>query len=369
MKNETNPKVTFLINALNSGGAEKVCITLGNELISRGYELELWVRQRKETTLSKVIDPKFKLTYLDRMRVRQCFSVLKDLIETKKPDIIIVFDIEFLILVHLIRTIYRLKFKIIARSINTLSVAYKDRKGILGKDIWYKLIRILLKRTDIIVAQSSGMKLDMVDFFNIPDSKIRIIHNPAINLKTKTNSGITEKAKNEFLFVGRLMAHKGLSDLIDAFAIALKEEASIRLTILGDGPYKSNVIDKVKQLNLEGSVSLEGFTPNPQIYYQRATATVLTSEYEGFPNVLVESIAEGTPIIAYDCPSGPADIIVPGVNGILVKYNDIQGITKAILDVVRGNIIFESSKIKESAKKFDLNKIVDQYEELIYNSF
>ncbi len=369
MKKESNPKVSFLINALNSGGAEKVCVTLGNELINRGYNLELWVRLRKETTLSKALDPRFKLTYLDRARVRQCFSVLKDLIKKNKPDIIIVFDIEFLILVHLIRTIYGLKFKVIARSINTLSVAYKNRKGILGKNIWYKVIKILLKKTDIIVAQSTGMKVDMIEFFNIPNQKIQIIHNPAINLKMKVDEIADKKTDYEFLFVGRIMAHKGLSPLIDAFLAAHNEEPTIRLTILGEGPDKNNIVNKVKLLNLEDSITFAGYSPNPQKYYKRATATILTSEYEGFPNVLVESIAEGTPVISYDCQSGPADIIENGVNGILVDYMNVEGITKAILDIVRGNIIFDSSRVKESAKKFDLNKIVDQYEELIYHSF
>jgi glycosyltransferase involved in cell wall biosynthesis len=366
MKKEKNPTVCFLINALNSGGAEKVCVTLINELTKREYEIELLVRQRKETTLSKLIDPNIKLTYIDRERVRQSFSRLSKLLLEKKPDILLVFDIEFLILAHAIRMIYGLKFKIIARSINTLSLAYKDKKGPFARKIWFKLIEILLKRTDKIVAQSTGMKTDMIKNFNIPESKIKIIHNPAINLNINNTTISTHKTGHEFLFVGRLMIHKGIYQLINAFHSAQKQEPSIKLTIVGDGPEKDNLINEVKSLKLEESITIEGYTPNPRTFYKRATATILTSDYEGFPNVLVESIAEGIPVISYDCQSGPSDIIEPNINGILVEYQNLEGVTNAILDIVRGNISFESERIKNSAKKFDVHEIVNQYEELIF---
>jgi glycosyltransferase involved in cell wall biosynthesis len=74
---------------------------------------------------------------------------------------------------------------------------------------------------------------------------------------------------------------------------------------------------------------LKATRQKPSVYYRRAKATLLTSFFEGFPNVLVESIALGTPVISFDCPSGPADIIIPGVNGILVPNQDIQGVFKS----------------------------------------
>ncbi|MBV5315335.1 MAG: glycosyltransferase [Prolixibacteraceae bacterium] len=359
--------VCLLINTLDSGGAEKVCTTIGNELANKGYKVDLWVRKSEETTLSKILDKRINVSYMNRDRVRKSIIPLIKLIKSRKPEIILVFDIEFLIFIHLLRSILNFNFKIVARSINTLSIAYKDQKGFWKKLIWIPLAKYFLNRTDTIIAQSSGMKNDLINYFNIPQSKIKLIHNPAINLDLNDNSKqLINKDRLEFVFIGRLFPPKGIFYLIEAFNIALKIEPKIHLTIVGEGPEKTKLIEEVKRLKIEDSISFAGFQSNPKLYYQKSIATVLTSIYEGFPNVLVESIAEGTPVISFNCPSGPIDIIEPEVNGILVEYLNIQRFADAIIDIATAKIKFDYFKVKESAKKFDLDQIVKQYEDILF---
>lgn len=368
MNSKERKSVCLLINTLDSGGAEKVCVTIGNELAKKRYQVDLWVRDKKETTLSKIVDPQINISYLGSKRVRQSIIPLAKLLRSRNPEIILVFDLEFLVIIHFLKKFYNYNFKIIFRSINTLSISYSDRRGIWGKVVWFPLIKYFLGRCDVIIAQSSGMKRDMIISFNISESKIITIHNPAVNLQLNGYDHEHINNEFEFLFVGRLNAPKGLFYMIDAFNMALQKEPKLRLTLVGEGPEKAKIQTKIHELNLGKSIILEGYQSNPISYYKRAKATLLTSLYEGFPNVLVESIAVGTPVISFNCPSGPLDIIEPNINGILVEHLNVQGIADAIINVAHGKIAFEKQKVKASAIKFDLSTIIKQYEEVLFQS-
>ena len=108
---------------------------------------------------------------------------------------------------------------------------------------------------------------------------------------------------------GRLADSKGLQNLLKSFAIVVKKEPDTRLVMLGDGELKGKVGELISDLHLDGSVMLPGFKKNPFKYISRANVFVLPSFYEGFPNMLIEAMACGTPVIATDCPTGPAEIM------------------------------------------------------------
>ena len=118
-------------------------------------------------------------------------------------------------------------------------------------------------------------------------------------------------------------------------------------------------------MHLSNFVNFEGFQSELIPYYTRAKATVLTSIYEGFPNVLVESMSAGTPVIAFDCPSGPRDIIIPNENGILVDYLNVADFAQAIIDITSGNVTFDKKRIIDSCKRFDIKETIEQYLSLL----
>lgn len=361
-----NNSVIILNNTLNSGGAEKNCVVICNELVKRNIQVELWITKFAKSSLIELLDEKVKVIFVPGKKVRYTFWHLKNLMANSKSRTLLVFNIELLIPAFLINKLYCLNNKIVARSISTLSLAY-NQKGLLGKKIWFQLIRYSVNRIYSIIAQSSGMKEDLIKNLKIEESKVTVISNPVYNFTSQTIVQRNSKPHNEnILFIGRLTEAKGLNYLLEIFQIALRSQPNLHLTIVGTGELQQKFQDQIIKLGLTKSINLKGHQTDLSFYYENAKATVLTSIREGFPNVLIESISYGTPVISFDCPSGPKDIIIPRVNGILVEHLNVNEFARSIIDVVSGKIKFDKQEIIESSERFSLEKIITQYEKVLF---
>ncbi len=363
-----NNKITILTFSLRHGGAEKVCLTLCNEFVKRNYDVELWIADNSESPLTKKLDEKVTVFPLNKKHVRNCVTPLARLLVARKPERLLVFHIELAILAIVLKKLLFLRTSITVRSINTLSQAFTYPKNIWEKYFAKQTIRRLLLYSDKIIAQSTGMKHDLMRTFNIPSDKIVTIHNPAF-LFSSNGEGLKyelQESKNEFLFVGRLNPQKGLQNLIKAFKLAHDKNPDIRLLLVGDGSEREELEALVKKLNLADDVIFEGFRTDIKFYYKRAKATLLTSNFEGFPNVLVESISAGTPVISFNCPSGPDDIIEDGINGLLVPHLDVESFSEAILSVANDQNKFDTQEVIKTAKKFSIDSIISQYEHELF---
>ena len=284
-----------------------------------------------------------------------------------KSEVILIFSVELSVPVYFINNFYHLNFKIIVRSINTLSHVYNQQRFFSNK-LWIHLIRFSFKRINKIIAQSAGMKEDLITNFKLKESEIVLIPNPAYNFSNRKNVFYDDELKKkEILFVGRLTQSKGLFYLLNAFQLALEKVPGLYLRIVGTGELQEDIQTKINEMGLSYAISLEGFQEDLVSYYTKARATLLTSLYEGFPNVLVESMLIGTPVISFDCKSGPKDIIIPGVNGILVKHLNVTDFAQAIVDILSGNKVFEKQLIIDSCNRFNINTIINRYIEVLFN--
>ena len=133
--------------------------------------------------------------------------------------------------------------------------------------------------------------------------------------------------------------------------------------IIGEGEDKDQLIEMASSLGIHQDIDFLGFQKNPFKYMAKSSLFVLSSLYEGFGNVLVEAMALGLPVISTDCPSGPAEIIDDGENGILVPVQDENALAQAILDVLADSAlrIHLSCEAKQKAEVFAAEKITQDY--------
>ena len=138
-----------------------------------------------------------------------------------------------------------------------------------------------------------------------------------------------------------------------------------KLLILGEGDidYENKIKKLVKNTGLVDKIIFEGIKHNTSEYYQKAKMTVLTSLFEGFPNVLVESISFGTPVVSFNCESGVSDIIIDGINGYLIPIFDIEQFIDSVEKLIKNPL--DENRIIKTSEKFSIEKITKAYLEIL----
>jgi glycosyltransferase involved in cell wall biosynthesis len=229
------------------------------------------------------------------------------------------------------------RFSVVARSISTLS-----RKASLEPSFWHRRVvhamtRAFYRRVDVVIAQSEGMKRDLISNYGIDDRQLRVIHNPLSDYFTRDRSGRPvpwQSRRNEILYVGRLNTIKGLDLLMDACLICMKADPDLVVRLLGDGEEMAALKRRAESAGVAHRVRFEGYVKDVLEYYAHARLLVLTSHYEGFPNVLLEAMAACLPVIT--TPAGDAAAIVrDGVTGYVVPFEDINGMAERVVSLAQ----------------------------------
>ncbi|MBK6880135.1 MAG: glycosyltransferase [Elusimicrobia bacterium] len=204
-------------------------------------------------------------------------------------------------------------------------------------------IRWALTRADGVIGVSEGVTDDLVRNYALPRERARTIRNPvyddSFSSLAARPSGVPRLDHREGFNVvaaGRLEYQKGFDFLIAGFAMAFAKDDA-HLFILGDGPLRRDLAEKADRFGIAGQVTFPGFVLNPLPYYALASAFVLSSRFEGSPNALIQNLCLGTPVIATNCESGPAEILQNGRHGTLVPVDDVNGMAHALRAVRSGN--------------------------------
>lgn len=185
-----------------------------------------------------------------------------------------------------------------------------------------------------IVAVSEGLRSELSRAVKLGRSSVNFIPNAVVNDRVRqlaqTNSEQVSLPPY-FCAVGRLVEQKGFDLLLDAYRKALDSQPDLpNLLIVGTGPDESQLKGQASRLALDDKVSFYGFSQNPYYLIRHAEAFLLSSRHEGMPTVLVEAMYLDTPVIAFDCPTGPAELIKDGDNGFLVPAGDTDALARAI---------------------------------------
>jgi glycosyltransferase involved in cell wall biosynthesis len=362
-KVETRLKVLFIIPTLASGGSERVFSILANHLDSQKFDIIVAVLDGSHRFYDinahqvRLID--FKIS-----RVRQAFFKIIQLIRHEKPDLVVSTLSHLNQFIAFIRPLLLRKTRVIARESTIMSIVNKQESMTFLRN-W--LVRRLYPSFDALICQSIVMADDFKKY-NIPSSHLTIINNPVDTagiLKLANLAVIPpKKAAFRFVSVGRLSFEKGIDKALSI--LAQLKNCDFEYHIIGEGNERDKLEKLTETLGLSKNVSFQGVQKNPFGWIASADLLLLTSEFEGFPNVLLEAGAVGTPSIAFACGGVVQEIITDGLNGFIVPDADEAAFAAAIL---RGlSIFFDRHKIRcLTEEKFGLEKIVKQYESAFLN--
>jgi len=348
-------KIAFFLPNLNQGGAEKVMVTLVNELSREKFKITLVLFEKKGHFLNYLKED-VEVIELKTSRIRYSIFKIIPLIFKMKPDIAFIGWGEIAAFISPMIPFFR-KTKFVARETNVVSEHVK-RKEIR---FFYKFYN----HFDKIIAQSDDMKKDLIENFTIRPQKIVKINNPVdvAWIQEKMEEEVQEFS-SEFknvVAIGNLSQRKGFDLLLNVFA-RLKNE-KIKLFILGDGADKEKLLKQKENLNLT-NVEFLGNKKNPYPYLAKADLFVLSSRYEGFPNVLLEAGACGTYALTNDCPGGIREIIQEKINGEIMDITQAEEFADKIKDLCDEN---QDKKliIKNISSRFSKEIIVESYESLL----
>lgn len=346
--------ILFILPDLSQGGAERVITTIINHLDRKKYTPKLILFEKKGFYLSYLKDD-VEIIELNVSRIRYSIFKIIPLIRKIKPEIVFVGWGEISAFISPLIPLFK-KTKFIARETNVVSEHVK-RKEI---KFFYKFYNNFHR----IIAQSDDMKNDLINNIGIRPENIIKINNPVdfelIDSKLKSNEKVySDKVKN-IVAIGNLSQRKGFDLLLKVFT-HLKTE-NIKLHILGDGADKENLLQLKENLNLD-NIEFLGVKSNPFPYLQQADLFILSSRYEGFPNVLLEAGACGTYSLANDCPGGISEIIQNGINGEISDIQNDKEFAERIRNLVNANN--NSDEIKESiSSRFEKKVILEKYDQI-----
>ncbi|MBK1991492.1 glycosyltransferase [Campylobacter sp. 2018MI35] len=353
-------KLAIFIYSLGSGGAERVVATL-LPILNMKFEVHLILMNDK---ISYEI-PECKIHFLEKSYPNEN-SLMKFLklpflaLKYKKLCKELNIDIQFVFLnrpnyIALLARMFGLKARLVINECTTPSVMYakKNFNSLINK----ALIYFLYPKADLILPNSMGNLEDLVQNFNIKKEKCNILYN-AIDLENIEKKSLEPiKLKDKFILsVGRLDKGKNHTLLIRAYA---RLKTDLKLVILGEGILKNELEKLIFQLNLKEKVLLLGFDNNPYKYMSKCEFFAFASVFEGFSNVLIESLACSCAVVCTDHQSGAKELFGNNEFGLLVEVNNeesmYEGLKLMLEDENLKNIY--KNKAKQRASEFDKVKI------------
>ena len=325
-------KCMFLIPRMQGGGAERVMATIANN-ICREYETKIvtftdaesfyWLEDKVQIVgFGQSVNRKNKLTYMLSTVSGgiKLFFRLKKQVRTYCPDVILSFLRQPIFLSIVLKTFGVIRCPLIVSERNDPTKESKLSQ-------WFE--RNFYYKADKIVCQSEKVR----DFFKEKHrSKTIVIPNPiAADAIPPLFEG---KRKNTVVSVGRLREQKNLSMLIRAFASLPERFSDYTLEIYGGGPLEEDLQKLIQSLGLEERAKLMGVKKNVMHYISDVALYVMSSNYEGFPNALVEAMATGLPVISTDFSTGVAKDIIKEENGIVIPVGDESALVEAMVKML-----------------------------------
>lgn len=353
--------VVFFLPDLRGGGAEKVMLTLLERFVEKEQNVALLLGKKQGDLLGQIplnvkvyelnSDSALKsvipfIKFCKKHKPQKVFASLGSSLATSIAKPFISKDIE-----------------IINRLGNTIGAEKNLISSGLKQKLYIGANRIIAKLSDKVIFQCHYMAQDFIRETGIIPKSYKVIYNPVNSLRINEMSSQQISKDFDFLAVGRLSPQKDYSTLVKAFKILKHTDEKLPvLHILGEGELREMLEKEINQAGLQSNIIIQGFTKNPYSLMKQAEAIISTSLFEGFSNVIVESLCLGTPIIASDCPGANNEVIIEGQNGFLFETGNAENLAEVIKTKWKEINNLNREKIRQDAiSRYNVNLIFDTY--------
>lgn len=358
-------KISFFLPNLNGGGAERVIVAIANAAAKRGYDVELVVGSDTGPYREEV-SPAVRLVNLRQPRTLLCLPVLAQYLRRRRPHCAVSTLMRANVVLLLAATLVRDTRVVVREASMSTDFRRTAQKG-LAANVLPWLARLLYRRADCVVAVSEDTQQFIYRLIGRATVPVAVIPNPISVTDAHSNSLAPVDhpwftlEHEVVLGAGRFEAEKNFQLLLRAFSEVAKVRPMARLILLGEGSQRGELERLAVELGVREKVDFPGFKVNPFPFFRAADVFVLSSVIEGFPNVLAQALAVGTPVVATACCSGVREILRDGDFGHLTNPTSSSELTAAILDTLNTAPRLDAATLAEHLKRFEADKVVDTY--------
>lgn len=357
-------RIAVFISFSGTGGVERMIVNLCTGFSQRGYQVDLLLIKDKSDHLVHLPDD----VNVIRLGTKHAYSSLWRLVKylrEERPDALLSAKERANRIALLARKLSGVNIPTGVRLGTTVSAALAG-KSHLRRFFWFWPMKLTYKHADVVIPVSQGVADDVIRITGVDSNRVKVIRNPVISPRMFELSRQPLSHPEWFdgttptlVAAGRFTRQKDFKTLIRALK-QITLEFPCRLVILGEeGGLREQYNKLATELGIQRYLLMPGFAKNPYPAISHADCFVLSSLWEGSPNVLTEALALGTPVVATDCPSGPAEILQQGVYGPLVPMGDAEAMAQAIIEVL--NNPHPSKFLQRASEEYTIDRSVDDY--------
>lgn len=349
-------KVFFILSSLASGGSERVFWNLAQGFNKDKFDITIVMLDGTKGCFSMNVD-RVRFIDLKTKKASKSFFALYSFLKKEKPYAVLSTTDHINILVSFVSRFLNIPV-LIARASN-IPTEQRLYEGFKFK-FYERFTKVSYKVYDLIVCQTEEMKQALIKAYHVNAELVTVIANPVLETP-KVKESHKPARIYKLLVVSRFSLEKGVERLIDIMA-ELPE--NYHLTLVGVGVLEDKIHQKVRELSLNSRVRFLGELRNIEEVMVKHDLMVLTSYTEGFPNVVLEALNVGLPVVTYKV-GGVSTLINDGFNGYVVEQEDVKGFRDKVIMACTVDH-WDAVEIKKNVyQKFALGLISAQYEELI----